>query len=77
VVELGSSCLCILLNLKDLFFVSLHVHNPWLLFIRVSLASTFCTHVALLTKLQVRRKWCLATSTPPIPARVSSRPIRS
>jgi hypothetical protein len=53
------------------------VHNPWLLFNRVSLASTFSTHVALLTKLQVSRKWCLATSTPPIPARVRSRPMRS
>jgi hypothetical protein len=52
------------------------MHTPWLLIIRVSLASTFVLMLLYYTKLQVNWKWCLAISTPPIPAQVRSRPMR-
>jgi hypothetical protein len=52
------------------------MHTPWLLIIRVSLASTFVLMLLYYTKLQISRKWCLAISTPPNPARVRSRPMR-
>jgi hypothetical protein len=63
------------LTLKP-YLVSLHLHNPWLLIKLCKSCEYFCTHVALLTKLQVSWRLCLATSILPTPVRARSRLMR-